>query len=629
MLKINPSIKRSAILAVLVVFTIIIVYASSAVHTIFDSLYLVLAAGLQTLIISAPLLLLYRFIRFSKRLWVALAFHFCALGMILLVFSNYKLHAMYNFFIDGFVINLLTTPGGLDALGLSSSFYSSAAIGGILAAAVFLVAIKSVPIERFFNRIPRKLVVVFAVTSVFIFEASTFAYAAYISQPTLLSIASRIVWHIPVTADGFLEKIGVEAGGDPQLREAAKFKSGKLSYPIVGLDSYSITTPYNVIWLTAESLRHDMVTERVMPNTFQFAQNHLWFKSHYSGGNGTRLGMFSQFYGIYGSYWFDFLNTRTPPVLIQALQKKRYAMKAITSARFTYPEFDKTIFSTLEAEQLQEFREGKGWQRDKKNTQDLVAFLESNKEKNTPFFGFMFFESAHANYYFPDESILEEDYLDDFDYLSVDIEKNIKKIKNRYINAAHYLDTRLGVVFDALKKNDLYDNTVVIVTGDHGEEFMEKGRWGHNSTFVQEQIRVPMIIHIPGQQAKTFTNMTSHLDIPATLLNALGFMAPPQLHSFGHDMLATDYKRDFTVAADWHGNTVITPRVKFVLTLKASMNGLKLSTLDDNTMDSDNINAGDKAILGEFVRKLPRFYRDSAEHGRIVGMIKVDTLVQR
>ena len=66
-------------------------------------------------------------------------------------------------------------------------------------------------------------------------------------------------------------------------------------------------------------------------------------------------------------------------------------MKAITSARFTYPEFDKTIFSTFEPEQLQEFREGKGWQRDRKNTQDLVAFLESNKEKNTPFFGFMFF----------------------------------------------------------------------------------------------------------------------------------------------------------------------------------------------------------------------------------------------
>jgi hypothetical protein len=93
-------------------------------------------------------------------------------------------------------------------------------------------------------------------------------------------------------------------------------------------------------------------------------------------------------------------------------------------------------------------------------------------------------------------------------------------------------------------------------------------------------------------------------------------------------MLADDYKRDYTVAADWHGNTVITPTVKFVLTLKASMNGMKLSTLDDKSIKPEDISSDDRMILGKFVRELPRFYVGSAEHSKIAGIVKENTLAK-
>jgi membrane-anchored protein YejM (alkaline phosphatase superfamily) len=67
-----------------------------------------------------------------------------------------------------------------------------------------------------------------------------------------------------------------------------------------------------------------------------------------------------------------------------------------------------------------------------------------------------------------------------------------------YINASNHLDYQFSRIISTLKKEDLLKETIVIITGDHGEEFMENGRWGHNSTFSQQQIRVPLLIHIPG-----------------------------------------------------------------------------------------------------------------------------------
>ena len=67
----------------------------------------------------------------------------------------------------------------------------------------------------------------------------------------------------------------------------------------------------------------------------------------------------------------------------------------------------------------------------------------------------------------------------------------IDALLNRYTNAAHWIDYQIGRVLDEIEAQGLLENTVVIVTDDHGEEFMEKGAWGHNSGFVEEQIHAP------------------------------------------------------------------------------------------------------------------------------------------
>jgi membrane-anchored protein YejM (alkaline phosphatase superfamily) len=79
---------------------------------------------------------------------------------------------------------------------------------------------------------------------------------------------------------------------------------------------------------------------------------------------------------------------------------------------------------------------------------------------------------------------------------------------------------------------------------------MEKGRWGHNSTFSQEQTLVPLVLWVPGQSPRQVDTITSHLDIPATLMDLLGVANSPLEYSQGTDLLGSQ-QRYYTVISGW------------------------------------------------------------------------------
>ncbi|MCP5345741.1 MAG: sulfatase-like hydrolase/transferase [Gammaproteobacteria bacterium] len=586
------------------------VYAWPAVTDFQTGGYLVVACLVQASLFSLPTLILVALVQGLKvdsgvrRLLIAASYlvSFLTVGFLL---ANFKLYSLYGFFTNFFVINIVSTPGGIEAMGISSSTWVSLALATAALAVVYGLPLRFVRLERVLPRWLRKRQVAIALLACFVVDSAVYAYAEYQSNLPVLGVADRIVWHTPVTAKSFFQSLGIKRRENlaADLHEAG----GRLDYDF----SNELATrpdsgePINIVWLVAESWRADMVTPEIMPATYDFARDNQWFANHYSGGNGTRMGMFTQFYGIYGNYWFDMLRVSQPPLLMQYLKARNYDVKAFTSSAFTYPEFDRTVFSNFASSQLQEFNEGEGWQRDQKNTTDLIRFINKARE---PFFSFMFFESAHANYYFPDEDIIEPDYLEDFNYLTVDVEDEIDRIRNRYVNSVHHLDRQLARVYRALERRGLLDNTLVVVTGDHGEEFMENGRWGHNSTFSQQQIRVPLILHVPERAPAEFTAMTSHLDLPATVLNLLGYQDPDQPISHGQDLLSPDYNRDFSVVSDWHGNTLVTDEAKMVFSLKGASMHATVTTNDDQPMEEDLYASALSKVLGEYTTELNRFY---------------------
>lgn len=574
-----------------------------------SGLFLFSATLVQTFFLSLPVLFFYYiYLRTSPASNAArvsaAAVYLSGFLVLIFILANYKLRQMYGFYFNFFVWNLLATPGGVEAMGVSTSTNLTLVVAVVILAAIFVAFIRFIALEKIVPRRVTTRKVVVAFFALFVMQSSWYAWSEYRYDRTVLQIADRIIWYIPVTARSFFEEMGVEIQRPEGLESDLVADGGSINYPQASIEKFS--KPYNVVWLVAESWRADTLTPEIMPNMTSFAQKSQRFMEHYSGGNGTRMGMFSQFYGIYGSYWFDFLHEGRPPLMMERIKNNDYNMMAYTSSRFSYPEFDKTIFADFAEDQLQSYTEGDGWQRDRKNVDDMLKFIESAK---TPFFSFMFFESAHANYYFPPESIIEPSYLKDFNYLTVDIEENIDLIHNRYINAVHHLDSQLGRVLNALEVQGHLDDTIVIVTGDHGEEFMENGRWGHNSTFSQEQIRVPLLVHVPGDSAGSHKTMSSHLDLPATVLAALGDRTDPATYSYGSDLLAPDYSRDYAVISDWHGNTLVTPEVKMVFSKKGAVYDDVTTNIDDDPVDLSKVGSGYKDSLGLFARELSRFYR--------------------
>jgi membrane-anchored protein YejM (alkaline phosphatase superfamily) len=104
-------------------------------------------------------------------------------------------------------------------------------------------------------------------------------------------------------------------------------------------------------------------------------------------------------------------------------------------------------------------------------------------------------------------------------------------------------------------------------TGDHGEEFMEKGRWGHNSTFSQEQTLVPLVLWVPGQSPRQVDTITSHLDIPATLMDLLGVANSPLEYSQGTDLLGSQ-QRYYTVISGWDNVAYVDNEDKAIFPMK-------------------------------------------------------------
>ncbi len=473
----------------------------------------------------------------------------------LLLYANYKIFSLYGTYINGFIVNLVITPGGIDSLGgstASSAGFVAIAIGFVVVQ-VLLLWLAGYLAERFYTTKTkfgfslRKALVAY----LFLLFGVHLSYAGYeaFNNDPVVSSTNSVPFFQPVSARHFFQNLGFDIKHVKQLQ-----LKGKLNYPLNSLHIKTPAKPYNIIWLTAESWRADTLNDHIMPATWKFAEGANRFTQNYSGGNGTRMGVFSMFTGLPGNYWFPFLDENRGTALIDVLQQEQYQIHIYTSALFSYPEFSKTLFSKLQKNQMQELQPtGKlGWENDRQNVTDLLNFIDT-RDKSKPFFTFMFFESPHARYYFPPESVIAKPYNDDINYASLDkktLRRDIGPIKNRYINAVHHLDSQFERVFKYLDENNLRDNTIVILLGDHGEEFMEHGFWGHNSTFVDEQVRTPLVIWQPGQTPKVHDKLTSHMDIIPTVMPLLGVQNPVSDYALGYNLMGNE-TRPYTYISDW------------------------------------------------------------------------------
>jgi arylsulfatase A-like enzyme len=153
---------------------------------------------------------------------------------------------------------------------------------------------------------------------------------------------------------------------------------------------------------------------------------------------------------------------------------------------------------------------------------DWIGQLEGQ-----PFFGFLNLYDAHAPYNPPGlESYLER-VSETPDAPAYAEGSAIAS----YDGGIAYMDRELERLFDELSRSGLLENTLVIITSDHGEEFGEHGLFGHGDSLFWPSIRVPLIVRLPGAQQGGTRRVSpvSLTEIPAFVLAQL---APGVSHTF-------------------------------------------------------------------------------------------------
>ena len=188
-------------------------------------------------------------------------------------------------------------------------------------------------------------------------------------------------------------------------------------------------------------------------------------------------------------------------------------------------------------------KEKRGWGGVKNSpriaTEEAINLI--SKIKNFPFFLFLYYVDPHVPYDPPDEANIflnPADYKEPFYYPRPTAIKffsgreygkltkqDFNIMQDLYDGEIFNLDNHFGNFIDALKKFNLFEDTIIVFTSDHGEALGERGgEIGHGRKHYYEQCHVPLLISYPRKiiKGKSYDKITAHIDIAPTILTLIG-----------------------------------------------------------------------------------------------------------
>ncbi len=143
-------------------------------------------------------------------------------------------------------------------------------------------------------------------------------------------------------------------------------------------------------------------------------------------------------------------------------------------------------------------------------TRKALEWLSEHKEER-------FFVWVH--YFDPHDPVLlpPEQYRPEMELSRSNTKEYIRRV---YDGEIRFMDSELGRVLDWLRKEGLYEKTLIVIVADHGEGLGDHDFWTHGILY-QEQILLPLIFRVPGGKSKTISSRTRSIDILPTVLDLL------------------------------------------------------------------------------------------------------------
>ena len=333
----------------------------------------------------------------------------------------------------------------------------------------------------------------------------------------------------------------------------ARHPAGELQYPLNPLRCSPAQPLPNVLLIVIDAMRADALNPQSAPRMSEFARETTRFNAHYSGGNASRAGMFSIFYGVPATYWDAFAGFARPPLLMDLFRQHHYQLALYASSPvYRGVGLDRTVLAripNLRMETGSPYPGSSG--RDRTLTEEWLRWLD-DRDAARPFFGFLYYNAvvaieppdAYTPVFPPPPHATRQ-----------------QRLYARYQTAVHFVDGLVGQVLDDLRRRGLLDSLLVIITSDHGMEFDENGLgfYGHGTSYSRYQMHTPLLVRWPGRAPEVIERRTSHNDLAPTLLTRLfGCTNPPSDYSSGHD-LYTDAPWPWLVAASYSEFALLEP----------------------------------------------------------------------
>ncbi len=363
----------------------------------------------------------------------------------------------------------------------------------------------------------------------------------------------------------------------------------------------------NVILITLDTVRADHLSlygyaRRTTPHLERFAQEAAVYTNAVAAGDLTLSSHASLFTGLYPSshgahtsaerYWGAPLPVELPSLPV-ILSGHGYRTQAVV-ANFAYlaqafgfsrgfERYDPRMAAPFLAQgramylrsrvrnYLTHFVPPAMFERQARSAEDInravFAVLDELKRGSRPFFLFINYMDAHWPYLppppydmlYPGKAkrftgpkyfSLREDLIT-FQREMTPAERD--HLVSQYDGALNYLDAQLAELIARLKQNGLYDNTLLVITADHGEAFGEHHMLSHGVSVYQDQVHIPLLIKFPSGRspvpaATRIDAPVSQVDILPTILATLHYAAPPRIQ--GRSLLDSDPKPSRTVFAE-------------------------------------------------------------------------------
>jgi arylsulfatase A-like enzyme len=286
----------------------------------------------------------------------------------------------------------------------------------------------------------------------------------------------------------------------------------------------------NVLVVSFDAMRADAMgvygyPRETTPNLDLFAQDALVFDNAYSAAPVTPTSFAAAFTAQYPYRVFLGWQLLPAVTLAQLMQD---------SGRYTFG-----LFNNIQVAAERNF--GQGFQHyEVANFSDRELLRATrdvlSEHHDRPFFGWVHFISPHTPYEYREISEHLAPRMEEGRFASkvessyhVENEAELNRARELYDGEMFFADHLFGRLMKHLDKLGLADNTIVVVTADHGEEFMDHGRVGHKSLF-EEVIRVPLLIRHPGAPGGGRTDLPYlNIDLLPTLASTVGLALPADI----------------------------------------------------------------------------------------------------